>query len=163
MSEVDKPAHYTRHASGIECKFITMCLSNGLSNSIKYVWRREHKHQNPVQDLSKAIEYLKFEIQELLSANSQNEFRHLYQPYQAARLKNAIDRVIQHESEARYKKFYDLIGQALEATTTMEQVSFLQRAIGVLSFALADYANSSSMRNVSYMKHSTEGDSCQQV
>ena len=162
MSQVKQPSHYTLHPSGIECKFITMCLSNGLSNSIKYVWRRDHKHHNPLQDLSKAIEYLQFEIEELLSAKAQNEFRHLCQPYQHIRVSRAFNKVIQSEKEARIKKYYDLIDQALEATTTMEQVAFLQRAMGVLNFAVADYT-SSSMRNVSYMKHSTEGDSCEQV
>lgn len=62
MSEFDavnKPKHYNKHPSGVECKDIAMFFPTPLANAIKYVWRYEDK-ENPIQDLEKCIWYLNY-------------------------------------------------------------------------------------------------------
>jgi hypothetical protein len=58
---VNHPAHYTGHASGIECIEITRHMSFNLGNVIKYVWRADNKG-NALEDLRKARWYLDDEI-----------------------------------------------------------------------------------------------------
>jgi hypothetical protein len=57
---VNKPAHYTRHPSGIEAITITEHFGFCLGNVIKYCWRAEYK--NGLEDLRKAEYYIKREI-----------------------------------------------------------------------------------------------------
>lgn len=59
---VNHPKHYTAHPSGIECIEVTRHMNFNLGNAIKYIWRGGDKG-NPVQDLEKAIWYLKDEIE----------------------------------------------------------------------------------------------------
>lgn len=61
---VNSPEHYTSHPSGIECITITRHMNFNLGNAIKYLWRSEKK-QNQIQDLEKAIWYIKDEIQRI--------------------------------------------------------------------------------------------------
>lgn len=56
---VNHPSHYNQHPSGIECIQITEHMSFNLGNAMKYLWRAEMK--NKVQDLDKAIWYIKRE------------------------------------------------------------------------------------------------------
>jgi hypothetical protein len=58
---VNHPAHYTGHASGIECIEITRHMSFNLGNVIKYVWRADNKGK-ALEDLRKARWYLDDEI-----------------------------------------------------------------------------------------------------
>lgn len=61
MSDVvNKPNHYLKHPSGIECIQITEHYGFCLGNAIKYLWRSEHK--NGIEDLKKAIWYIEREI-----------------------------------------------------------------------------------------------------
>ena len=63
---VKQPGHYTSHPSGIECKTISGWHSFFVGSAIKYLWRAGLKADNPaIQDLRKAREYLKFEIERL--------------------------------------------------------------------------------------------------
>ena len=57
---VNNPKHYTNHPSGVECIQITEHMSFLLGNAIKYIWRADLK--NGVEDLEKAVFYLKREI-----------------------------------------------------------------------------------------------------
>lgn len=59
--EVAHPAHYTSHASGIECIEITRHMSFNLGNAVKYIWRADEKG-SPVTDLEKAVWYIQDEI-----------------------------------------------------------------------------------------------------
>ena len=59
---VNKPPHYRQHPSGIECIEITEHMNFCLGNAIKYIWRADLKSDDPVQDLEKAVVYLKREI-----------------------------------------------------------------------------------------------------
>jgi hypothetical protein len=60
--DVNHPAHYTDHPSGVECITITEHMSFCLGNAVKYIWRAGRKG-NTIQDLRKAIWYLEREIQ----------------------------------------------------------------------------------------------------
>jgi len=60
---VNHPKHYNTHPSGVECIQITEHMSFNLGNVIKYLWRYEGK--NGVEDLNKAMWYLKREIERL--------------------------------------------------------------------------------------------------
>lgn len=58
---VNHPSHYTSHPSGIETIQITEHMDFCLGNAIKYIMRADHKG-NKVQDLEKAVWYIKREI-----------------------------------------------------------------------------------------------------
>lgn len=61
---VEQPPHYTQHPSGVECITITRHMPFCLGNAVKYIWRCEHKGRKK-QDLEKAIQYLKYEIENM--------------------------------------------------------------------------------------------------
>lgn len=59
---VNRPEHYTSHPSGVECIQVTEHMGFNLGNVIKYVWRADLKGAS-IEDLEKALWYLKREIQ----------------------------------------------------------------------------------------------------
>jgi len=61
-SNIECPEHYTQHPSGIECIDIIKHMNFCLGSAVKYIWRADLKG-NPIQDLKKAIKFLKFEIE----------------------------------------------------------------------------------------------------
>lgn len=61
-SAVEHPPHYNEHPSGVECLDIIRHMNFNLGNVIKYVWRADLK-EDAIQDLEKAVFYLKDEIQ----------------------------------------------------------------------------------------------------
>ncbi|MAQ19388.1 MAG: hypothetical protein CMN30_31890 [Sandaracinus sp.] len=61
LSEVNHPAHYTKHPSGVECIDITEHMNFCLGNAIKYIWRADLKGRS-TEDLCKAIWYLNREL-----------------------------------------------------------------------------------------------------
>lgn len=60
--EVNKPPHYTKHPSGVECIEITEHMNFCLGNAIKYIWRAGLKTDDPIKDLKKAAWYIEREI-----------------------------------------------------------------------------------------------------
>lgn len=58
------PQHYRLHPSGVECIQITEHMNFNLGNAVKYIWRSNEKG-NTIEDLEKAIWYLKREIVKL--------------------------------------------------------------------------------------------------
>lgn len=58
---VNRPKHYTNHPSGVECIEITRHMGFNLGNAMKYIWRADLKN-NAIEDLEKAVWYLKDEI-----------------------------------------------------------------------------------------------------
>ena len=62
MDAVDHPDHYNRHPAGIECIDVIEEFPFNLGAAIKYIWRADHKN-DPVEDLKKAIWYLRREIE----------------------------------------------------------------------------------------------------
>lgn len=61
---VNHPPHYLAHPSGIECIEVTRHFNFNLGNAIKYIWRAGKK-DSTIQELEKAIWYLKDEINKL--------------------------------------------------------------------------------------------------
>ena len=63
---VNKPSHYCSHPSRIECIEITRHHDFAIGNAIKYLWRAGLKDsENEVQDLEKAIFYIKDKINQI--------------------------------------------------------------------------------------------------
>ena len=58
---VNRPAHYTGHPSGIECIQITEHMGFNLGNAVKYIWRWDLR-QDAIEDLEKAGWYFDREI-----------------------------------------------------------------------------------------------------
>jgi len=58
---VQHPAHYTAHASGVECIQITEHMGFNLGNAMKYIWRADLKN-DAIEDLQKAKWYIEREL-----------------------------------------------------------------------------------------------------
>lgn len=65
MNNVDHPAHYNKHPSGVECIQVVEHMSFNLGNAVKYIWRADEKHESPIEDLKKAAWYIQREIERL--------------------------------------------------------------------------------------------------
>lgn len=69
---INHPSHYTSHPSGIECVDIAEHHDFCIGNAIKYLWRAGlksedgiSKKEKQIEDLKKAIWYIKREIKHL--------------------------------------------------------------------------------------------------
>lgn len=69
---INHPSHYTSHPSGIECIDIVEHHDFCIGNAIKYLWRAGlksedgiSKKEKQIEDLKKAIWYIKREIKHL--------------------------------------------------------------------------------------------------
>ena len=69
---VNHPAHYNSHPSGIECIEIARHHNFNIGNSIKYLWRAGLKSEEgmedtdkQIEDLNKAIWYIQDEIKRI--------------------------------------------------------------------------------------------------
>lgn len=60
-SAVDHPAHYNLHPSRVEAVEVIEYLTGNLFNTVKYVWRADHKGKT-VEDIEKSIWYIKREL-----------------------------------------------------------------------------------------------------
>lgn len=58
-AEVNHPAHYNSHPSGVECIELMRGRETRLATVIKYLWRSDVKHPTPLVDLGKAQFYLR--------------------------------------------------------------------------------------------------------
>ena len=66
VDQVNHPAHYTAHPSGIEAIQITRHMNFNLGNAIKYIWRAGIKNEGKhIEDLKKAIFYINDEIKRI--------------------------------------------------------------------------------------------------
>lgn len=70
--QVNHPAHYTSHPSGVECITITRHYCFAIGNAIKYLWRAGLKQdadktekEKEIEDLQKAIWYINDRIKQL--------------------------------------------------------------------------------------------------
>lgn len=59
---VDHPEHYNQHPSGVECIDIVEEMPFNIGTAIKHLWRCDHKHPDPEEDLRKAAWYIQREI-----------------------------------------------------------------------------------------------------
>ena len=67
---VNSPTHYKSHPSGIECIQATEHFNFCRGNAIKYIWRAGIKERSgEIEDLQKAIWYLKREVSRLERSN----------------------------------------------------------------------------------------------
>lgn len=60
---VNHPVHYNSHPSGIEAIDLIEDLPSNISNAVKYLYRRDHKSDDPCEDLKKAMWYTRREIE----------------------------------------------------------------------------------------------------
>ncbi len=66
VDQVNHPLHYTSDPSGIEAIQITRHRNFNIGNAFKYLWRAGLKDEaRTIQDLEKAIFYIKDEINRL--------------------------------------------------------------------------------------------------
>ena len=66
VDQVNHPRHYTTDPSGVECLEITRHRNFNIGNAFKYLWRAGLKDEaKTIQDLEKAIFYIKDEINRL--------------------------------------------------------------------------------------------------
>lgn len=61
MDNVNHPAHYCSHPSGVECITVTEHQSFCIGSAMKYLWRADLKH-DAIEDMRKAIWYIEREI-----------------------------------------------------------------------------------------------------
>ena len=70
VDKVNHPRHYTSDPSGVECIQITRHRNFNIGNAFKYLWRAGLKDDNRhIEDLQKAIFYIKDEINRLEGKN----------------------------------------------------------------------------------------------
>ena len=69
---VNHPAHYTSHPSGVECITIARHYCFSIGSAIKYLWRaglKEDADKTPrekeIEDLEKAVWFIQDRIEEL--------------------------------------------------------------------------------------------------
>ncbi len=103
MSMVEHPKHYNDHPSGIECKEIKAHLNDQLGDAFKYVFRRNSKG-NEIQDIEKAIQYLKFELE--LVSSGKHPRREFCQLGEVESLRQKIEIVRISEPNGSIKMFY---------------------------------------------------------
>ena len=60
--DIEHPDWYNLHPSGVECITIAEGFSFNVGNAVKYIWRAGLKNDDAVEDLEKAVFYLKREI-----------------------------------------------------------------------------------------------------
>lgn len=56
--QVDHPAHYNQHPSGVECIDVVETMTFNVGNAVKYLWRAGLKSEDAVTDLEKALWYV---------------------------------------------------------------------------------------------------------
>lgn len=72
---INNPHHYKSHPSGIECIQIVEHLPFNLGNAVKYMFRCDHKHPEPVLDLKKALWYINRDERRMENLPSGQEIR----------------------------------------------------------------------------------------
>ena len=61
---VNSPAHYTEHPSGVECIQVAEHMNFNVGNAVKYLWRAGKKGER-LEDLKKAAWYINREIKRI--------------------------------------------------------------------------------------------------
>ena len=83
---VNNPKHYTSHPSGVECIEIAEMLPFNLGNALKYLWRAGKK-LDEVEDIKKAVFYLRRQANSLTSLQNFVEKHCLAQNYIMSKLR----------------------------------------------------------------------------
>lgn len=58
---INHPDHYNQHPTGVECIDIIEHMPFNVGTAIKHLWRCDHKHPDPDEDLGKAEWYIQRE------------------------------------------------------------------------------------------------------
>lgn len=110
--QVQHPAHYQQHPSGVECWSLVEQLTFNTGNAIKYLWRQGLKGAASV-DLRKATEYLRREAARSMAL--------ALVPIPAMRL---ADRIAAHEPEGTpLARLLHAVGQGEVERATMRAVA----------------------------------------
>lgn len=125
---VKRPKHYNSHSSGVEAREVTEFLNSNLGNAFKYVFRHRLK-QNPVQDIKKALTYLKWEQERLMDDGEQ---RFIAQPANIDHLKERLNRIYHHEGSTLVKMFYRVLFNLVSGKTLDESTRYLTKLIEML-------------------------------
>lgn len=121
MSEVDHPAHYNSHPSGIECIDVVEDLPFNIGNAVKYLYRREKKGSDAIVDLEKSRWYADRELARV----SVSERRSIVLN---AALASRMLRVIAHEPNDHVRIAMGLLFAAAFDTMREEQQAHLSQA-----------------------------------
>lgn len=132
---VNHPKHYATHKSGVECIALTRQLSFSRGNALKYLFRYEDK-ENPLQDLKKALWYLK---DEFTRVDALKGYQRDLEDSLASRVSHApFHSWIEAEGDTAKAR---IIAQIWPQTTdTIAQLTF---AIDKLEHLIANYENTS--------------------
>lgn len=65
---VEHPAHYNSHPSGVECLTVVRHMNFNIGNAMKYLWRCDEKG-DPIENLRKAAFYINDEIKRREASN----------------------------------------------------------------------------------------------
>ena len=124
---VDHPDHYNSHPSGVEAIVIVENMSFGLGNAFKYVYR--HKYKNGIEDLKKAIWYLKREIDNPIYDHRDPDYRYFG-------VYDAFLEILKHEED-------DTVRQALDYiyyySYTNKNSRELQKAMDLINKLIENY------------------------
>ncbi|MEM7196699.1 MAG: hypothetical protein AAF402_17370 [Pseudomonadota bacterium] len=60
---MSEPEHYKWHPTGIQCRDVVEHFPANLASAIEYIWRCDYKHDDPIEDLEKAIAKIQREIE----------------------------------------------------------------------------------------------------
>ena len=89
------PSHYRSHPSGVECIDVIRGLPFSAGNAIKYIWRAGQK-DNTLQDLDKALWYVRDCIDNKIDFVADNQARDMFQRW--VREEDDIDKIAAVES-----------------------------------------------------------------
>ena len=97
---VNNPAHYCSHPSGVECIELTRLMGFCRGNALKYLWRAGQKGATN-EDLSKAQWYL--------ADVMDNDLTAIYDGSERRQLERLIHRLYEHDSLEKIKLFERII------------------------------------------------------
>jgi hypothetical protein len=100
---VNHPPHYNSHPSGIEQIEVTGHMNFCLGNAVKYIWRCDDK-DDAIQDLQKAIFYLKWEIKRRGGETNKEEGLREPNEHEHKACDDAVDASRRFDLEAYYKE-----------------------------------------------------------
>ena len=129
---VNHPEHYTQHPSGVECIDITRHYCFSVGNAIKYLWRAGLKKeeglddkQKEIEDLNKAIWYIRDRIKQLEMNNVTNKFQ---KPFKVGDIIQYVDgykvRITEVNIHDECYSYESIIAKGIGSITFSEQNSW---------------------------------------
>lgn len=134
---VHHPKHYNSHPSGVETVDVAEWLGFNIGSAFKYVMRRDDK-QNAVQDLNKALWYLRREVEQ--KAWWRLRLQILMTPIWVL---DKVDLIYENEDHPQVMAFYGSVADFLELkwwASRHELSFFLDELVSSTEDLLASYA-----------------------